>query len=134
MCECPSCKATDALREAGFDAWPKAEITPARFARVRAMDAHQLAHADKHYIAHVRRCVPAAPKLDLSAKGARIGTVHTDPRIAYAFPGGQIKQVRFAPGAKLVPHPDSDKREVPYTSDAPEYVRRFCEANHLVSA
>jgi hypothetical protein len=97
------------------------------------MDARQLAHADKHYTAHVRRCVPGAPRVDLSAKG-RIGTVHTDPRIAYAFPGGQIKQVRFAPGDKLVPHPDSDEREVPYTGDAREYVRRFCEANHLVAA
>jgi len=63
---------------------------------------------------------------------SRLGTVPTDPRIGYSFPGGQTAKQRWRAGAKLF-SVRADKGLMTATEDTRVYVAAFCKLNGLVS-
>lgn len=119
MCDCTICKATNALRHAGFDAWPKGEPRPIpRVLKDKGYAAHW-AHCGAEFY---RKPGPAGSPFPCN------GVPQSDPRIAYHFPGGQIGKVRHQAGEKAWPRKDD---RPPATDDAAEYAAAFCKANHL---
>ena len=122
MCDCTICKATDKLRTAGFDAWPKGELRPIpRNLKDKGYAAHW-AHCGAEFY---RKPVPAGSPFPCT------GTPQSDPRIGYHFPGGQVGKVRREVGKKPWPRSSKHDPRPPATDDAAEYAASFAKSNHL---
>lgn len=107
MCQCASCKVTDALRDAGFAEWPRGNPTGAK---------HKA-----EYAAHVKAClswakkgaVPEFPAGIFTSKP--VSTPRVDPHAHYVF-GGWNAVLR---------------RNIELPDDPHEYARKWAQMNHL---
>lgn len=112
MCDCTTCKFTSDAK-----GWPSGAPKGKRI-------------SDAEYAAHWRHCGAEFHRKRKALTGSPFpcrGTVRSDPRIGYHFPGGQVAELRAGPGCSLRPQEGCPE----YTDDVREYVARFCAANLL---
>lgn len=110
MCQCSSCKATDALHNAGFAAWPRGNPAGAK--------------ARAEYAAHLRACLAwgpgRAPELPAGiwqrSPFPCTGTIHGDPHAIYQFPGAWSKRTN---------------KPIPEASSTSAYIKAFEKLNNL---